>query len=285
MTIGWHFLYEGVWKYDNPDFSAKTFLMQAKGPLAPYFYALVPDSEGRERLDHERTLASWREYRQQFEAHYDLDEAQQQQVDRIFGMRETQLEDWFAENEEELDKHRVDLERLDEARDGMTIFSAPFQQKRAWDRQATVRSTAASLGGDLDAMERGLQEDLANILTGSQLSQGAPSRAPTQLERLDTIMTYGILAIGFCLVVGLFTRTAAVAGALFLLSVVLAQPAWPSIYPPAPAPAGHSLIVNKEFVEMIALAALATTAVGRWGGLDFFVHHLLIRPLFGRRGA
>ena len=75
------------------------------------------------------------------------------------------------------------------------------------------------------------------------------------------------------------------AGALFLLQVVLAQPDWPGLYPPPHPSAGRSLIVNKEFVEMMALFALALTPVGRWGGLDFFVHHLVVRPLFGKKEA
>ena len=36
-----------------------------------------------------------------------------------------------------------------------------------------------------------------------------------------------------------------------------------------------------QFVEMFALFTLATTTVGRWGGLDFFIHYLLVRPCCG----
>jgi hypothetical protein len=42
------------------------------------------------------------------------------------------------------------------------------------------------------------------------------------------------------------------------------------------------LIVDKNFVEMVALFALATTAVGRWGGLDFFVYHGVGKPMLER---
>jgi uncharacterized membrane protein YphA (DoxX/SURF4 family) len=108
---------------------------------------------------------------------------------------------------------------------------------------------------------------------------------PTKVEQVDKIVSYGVTAIGVCLLAGLFTRLASFAGALFLLSIVLAQPDWPGLYP-APHPAvGHSLFVNKEFVEMMALFALATTRVGRWGGLDFFVHYCFVRPLFSRKNV
>ena len=68
----------------------------------------------------------------------------------------------------------------------------------------------------------------------------------------------------------------------FLISVLLVQPPWPTIYPPAPEVVGHALLVDKNFVEMIALALLATTAVGRWGGLDYFVYHWIGRPILSR---
>ncbi|HEX3869304.1 MAG TPA: hypothetical protein VHV77_02590, partial [Pirellulales bacterium] len=99
----------------------------------------------------------------------------------------------------------------------------------------------------------------------------------------DNIIIYTNMAIGACLMLGLFTRLACLGGALFLLSVVLAVPDWPGLYPPPPPAAGRTLFVGKEFIEMMALFALATLPVGRWGGLDFIIHHLIVRPLFGKR--
>ena len=37
---------------------------------------------------------------------------------------------------------------------------------------------------------------------------------------------------------------------------------------------GHALLINKDFIEMLALVTIATTAVGRWGGLDFILYNL-----------
>jgi uncharacterized membrane protein YphA (DoxX/SURF4 family) len=74
-----------------------------------------------------------------------------------------------------------------------------------------------------------------------------------------------ILAVGTLLLVGLFTRLACVVGAVFLLSVVMMQPFWVSDAAPT----------FNQYVEMFALITLATTQVGRWAGLDYFVHRLL----------
>jgi hypothetical protein len=43
------------------------------------------------------------------------------------------------------------------------------------------------------------------------------------------------------------------------------------------------LFVTKEFIEMMCCLVLATTPVGRWGGLDFFIHNLLVRPFLVKK--
>jgi hypothetical protein len=64
--------------------------------------------------------------------------------------------------------------------------------------------------------------------------------------------------------------------------VVLSQPSYPGVYPLDPPQMGHALLVNKDFVEMIALLVIASTLIGRWTGLDFFVYNFLIRPFCGK---
>ena len=59
------------------------------------------------------------------------------------------------------------------------------------------------------------------------------------------------------------------------VSVVLATPSLPGTFPPPPPWAGHTLIVTKELIEMLALTFIACTTIGRWAGLDFFVHALV----------
>ena len=90
-------------------------------------------------------------------------------------------------------------------------------------------------------------------------------------------MTYALLGIGICLLLGLFTRLSALAGAGFMLFVVLSQPSYPGVYPLDPPQLGHALLVNKDFVEMIALLVIASTRLGRWTGLDFFLHNCFLK--------
>jgi uncharacterized membrane protein YphA (DoxX/SURF4 family) len=120
---------------------------------------------------------------------------------------------------------------------------------------------------------------LPKLVTSPQELPIALPFAQTRSEALDMAVTYGLTAIGLCLMLGLCTRLAAIGGGVFLLFVVLTQPSWPTLYPPTPAVVGHALIVDKTFVEMVAIFLLATTSVGRWGGLDYFLYHWIGRPL------
>ncbi len=80
--------------------------------------------------------------------------------------------------------------------------------------------------------------------------------------------------VGGCLIVGLLARLAALGGAAFLLSVVLAQPPWLS----------DTLATYPQLLEMLTLLALATVPVGRWAGLDFFLQFLFRRTCCSAKG-
>ena len=54
--------------------------------------------------------------------------------------------------------------------------------------------------------------------------------------------------------------------------MVLSQPSYPGVYPPDVPQLGHALLVNKDFIEMVALLVIASTSLGRWTGMDFFLH-------------
>ena len=69
----------------------------------------------------------------------------------------------------------------------------------------------------------------------------------------------------------------------FLLMTYFIAPPWPWL-PTPPNVEGNYLYVNKNVVEMFALLALATTASGRWFGVDALVHWTL-GALFGRSAA
>ena len=45
VFIGWHFLYEGISKLVNPDWSSVAFLLDSKGFLSSFFYSLASNPD------------------------------------------------------------------------------------------------------------------------------------------------------------------------------------------------------------------------------------------------
>ncbi|MCI0681053.1 MAG: DoxX family protein [Gemmataceae bacterium] len=100
-----------------------------------------------------------------------------------------------------------------------------------------------------------------------------PISAWTMLDYADAIVKYGLVAVGACLLAGFLTRTACLAGALFLLMFFVAMPPLPW-WPESPRAEGHYLYINKNIIEMFALLALATLRTGRWVGVDGLLRFL-----------
>jgi uncharacterized membrane protein YphA (DoxX/SURF4 family) len=94
-----------------------------------------------------------------------------------------------------------------------------------------------------------------------------------RLGWIDALTRYGLTAVGACLLLGLFTRSACVAGAAFLLLFYLAMPALPWL-PESPRAEGHYVFINKNIIEMLSLLTLATTRSGCWAGLDGLLYCL-----------
>jgi uncharacterized membrane protein YphA (DoxX/SURF4 family) len=295
VTVGWHFLYSGIWKLQTPNFSAAGFLSQAKGPLAEHFYALVPDIDGRQHLDFQAEQAAMQKHAEDFIQLNRLDKEHEAVAREILEARQAELLDYLTDEVKvpgEKEKKRVLKEPFAEHRDKLTKLKArkdadthdvPFEQKRIWDEQQKLRGQAAAWNKALGDIWLHFKEDLDDVVDKERARDVPP--AGNSLEQVDRLVTYSNIAIGVCLIVGLFTRFSALAGALFLAQIVAAQPDWPGLYPIPHPSAGRSLLVNKEFVEMMALVALGFLPTGRWAGLDFFVHNLVLRPLLGKKGA
>ena len=298
VAIGWHFLYQGIWKLQTPNFSAAGFLGQAKGPLAEHFYAMVPDIDGKDHLDFAAQQEGMQKYVDAFAKANSFNEKQRAAAQRVLQIREAALLDYLTDEKveklpsgttvkerklkEDFEDHLAKLEQLAE-RKASGARDMPFETKRIWDEQQRLRTEAAGWSKEIDKIWDSLKADLADLAVATSIRQ--PAAQGKSLEQIDRLVTYSNIAVGVCLIAGLFTRFSALAGALFLAQIVAAQPDWPGMYPHPHPSAGRSLIVNKEFVEMMALVALALLPTGRWAGLDFFVHNLVVRPLLGKKGA
>lgn len=241
----------------------------------------IQDLEGEELLRVEHGVSgaeyvdAWNRLRDMVIRRYQLDDQQKAEARRICRRYKDSLRSFLTENRAEIAGYFGALERLRRRRaTGNT--GAAHQKRRLYNEQVQLRNEVGGWLAELRQWEDGYRSALWAILTEEQKDQGALPERWDRMDLIDLAVTYGLTAIGLCLLLGLLTRPAALGGACFMLFVVLSQPSWPTIYPP-PSPAqGHALLIDKNVIEMVALFLLATTAVGRWCGLDYFVENFVV---------
>ncbi len=286
LCIGWHFFSEGTHHVTDAGWSSEGFLKAAKGPLAAKYHAMLPEYHGWEQALYaepkedadgkvknpvataaQKISDDFETYLHHFENRHKLSDEQLKDAQDTLKRRQTQLGDWVADNLKTLEDHIHQYHRLAKTKLDATADDLPFQKKRITEKQALLKKEATGWLTQLRSIETAYHVELNALLDGGQIAKDAPDFDKTKLEKMDDVLAYSIAGIGACLILGLFTRLAAVLGAGFLLSVVLSQPFW--IADTAPT--------YNQAVEMFALLALATTPVGRWGGLDFFIHLLFRR--------
>jgi uncharacterized membrane protein YphA (DoxX/SURF4 family) len=158
-------------------------------------------------------------------------------------------------------------------------------RKKIKELKEDANRMRAGLKGELDARTKGMEASVLAVLDPEQyFSKPMPARVPVPLlERnllgwVDFLVPLALVVLGGCLLLGFFTRTACVLGALLLLSFYVAMPPLPWVE--ILRSEGHYLIINKNVVEILALLTLATTASGRWVGIDG-----MLRFLWGRKKA
>lgn len=276
LTIGWHFYREGVDKYQSDNWSAVPFFANATGPFAPRFRELVWDAEGDFRLDKQKVIVEWAKFRDRIAKHYGFDQAQQRLAQQNYAKAVKQYDYVIALNETDLEEYRLGRQRIEQ------LDNDP------------VRAAVSSLGGQRETIRRERNALVAPVLRqiddiweNYELSQNRVANeeqrsATTALiltrpatgtiadtSTIDQIVPYFDIAIGLCLLLGLFTPIAALAAAGFLGSVFLSQ------YPPTTGPSSSMY----QLIEGIACLVLAGTGAGRFAGLDYFFH-LLTRKIF-----
>lgn len=90
---------------------------------------------------------------------------------------------------------------------------------------------------------------------------------PEVLKVVDILNTWGLIAIGLGLILGLFTRVAAISGAILLLVYFMNNAPITGIEYSIPTE-GNNLIVNRTLIEAVALFTLAVFPTGSFFGLD-----------------
>jgi uncharacterized membrane protein YphA (DoxX/SURF4 family) len=272
IAIGWHFLHEGVSKVSSTyggkePFSAEIYLRNANGPLAPYFRQMIPDVDSLEQLKPEHIKDEWTSDVSRISNHFGFDADQQKRAQAILDENLQWATYWFNEpaNAEKLKKYEHDVHQAEQVEQNPEALS--YQVELVTDGRRTLEADRRSLIAPLIEHRKELRDAIANV-SGDQLkSKGEPGAPMTKLDLINRLTMYGLVAIGFCLMAGLFTPFAALCAAAFLAMIYLAMPPLPGL-PPNPKAEGNYLIVSKNLVEMLACLVLATTPNGHWVGFD-----------------
>ncbi len=99
----------------------------------------------------------------------------------------------------------------------------------------------------------------------------------TLLMIVNILNTWGLLLIGLGLLMGLFTRIAQVSGIVLLLLYYMSHP--PVFTEPGFFREGSYFIISKDFLEIIALAALMFVPTGNFLGLDGILRRISRKPV------
>ena len=213
----------------------------------------------------ERVIGDWRQLLQEHIDRCNFSEEQKKQAGDIFLKRKKQLVDYLEEYSVEIADFQHELYRLQTLEENSTSGSLPYHDKRSAQKKAEALGMSAPWKSQVKTFEQGYINDLWALLEDEQKDEADLVLGPNDLETVDKAVTYLNLAVGAGLILGLFTRLSSLGGALFLLSVMATQPPWVAGAAP----------IYYQSVEMVALLVLATTNVGKWGGLDFFISCLL----------
>ncbi|HYO26533.1 MAG TPA: DoxX family protein, partial [Lacipirellulaceae bacterium] len=236
-------------------------------PMAPY-------APWAERID-----ADWQSMTADFKAVPGLSAEQQQAADAALAHRRQQLADYLATEENAFADWQHELWRLGDWEAADEAGDLPFQSERIVEKRAETKGSTAGWVAQVRALEESLQRDLREVLSPEQSANEATRAAAEEaltdeksakLARINFAVTCLIIGVGACLLLGLFTRVAALGGIIFLLMVIATQPPW--------VPGAITTMFHYQLVEIAALVVLLVVGAGRWAGLDFF-----LRALFSRR--
>ena len=253
-------------------------MRNATGPLAPYFRNLVPDVNGLEMLAPDRLKAAWGADVERIASHYGFDKDQRDKAAAKLKQAEEFADIWFSDKEarERRTKYFDELRQVQAVEKNLNALS--FERERAAAKRKDLDVERRQLTADLQArgttLRAGVVQDVA---TAEQREAAGPYVAPwTQLDTINALTMYGLVAMGVCLILGLFGPLAALAGAVFLGQIYLSMPPWPGL-PPSPMQEGHYFIVNKNLIEMIACLALVFIPTSFWIGVDSMLFGWMFR--------
>jgi len=277
IVCGLHFFLEGISHLRDPDWSSAGFRRAAVGPLADWYRAALPETgswkatlgaaddqpaDEAAKLWQESVVASWRQMLDARGKAVPLSAEAKAAAERSLEAAVKNLADYCKGIGDDLADYRLQVRRLAGMQQKPGSRDIPFERERLTKKQKELAGQASGWMKDAAAIGQKLAAEWDEQLPDAAARQRASAAVePSSLWKADRFVSWSLVTIGACLVLGLATKFNALGGVCFLLSVIATQPFW---VPGAQA-------TYDQWVEVAALLAIAALPIGGWSGLDFFL--------------
>jgi uncharacterized membrane protein YphA (DoxX/SURF4 family) len=275
IVVGMHFFLEGLSHLRDPDWSSAGFRKAAVGPLADFFRASLPEtgnwSNTLGKADglpvaeaatawKANVVAGWRRQLADREKIVPLDAAAKTAAEQRLTAAAAELDDLVGGINDELVDYRLQVERLASMERAPASSQIPFARDRVAKKRRELGGQAAGWMKDAAAIGTRLVAEWDEPLPVAERRRLDATAERSSLWKADRFVSWSLVTIGACLVLGVLVKFNAMGGVCFLASIIASQPFW---VPGAQA-------TYDQWVELAALLAIASLPTGGWSGLDFF---------------
>jgi uncharacterized membrane protein YphA (DoxX/SURF4 family) len=210
----------------------------------------------------ESVVATWRSHLERRLKTVPLDAAGREAAAERLAAAGRDLETYVASIEEDLADYRLETARLAATKARPEAEQIPFERERVVKKRNALAGQSTKWMADAAAIESRLVGEWDALLpSDADRRRAATAAEPSPLWKADRFVSWSLMTIGACLILGILVKFNAMGAAIFLVSVVATQPFWV---------AGAQPTYN-QWVELAALLAIAALPTGGWSGLDYFL--------------
>jgi len=276
IVLGLHFFLEGLSHLRDPDWSSAGFRKAAVGPLGDWYRSFLPQTgdwsatlganDGRSVGDaakawQESVVASWRSLLDARMKDAAAPSDARKAAEKSLAAASEELAGYVAGLEDDLTEYRLQVARLAGMEHRPGAVEIPFERERVTKKKKELGGQAAGWMRDVSAIGDKLVAEWDSQLPDGDRRRAAAAGVKSSLWRADRFVSWSLVTIGACLVLGFLTKFNAMGGVCFLASVIASQPFW--------VPGAQS--TYDQWVEIAALLVVAALPIGGWSGLDYFL--------------
>ena len=276
IVVGMHFFLEGLSHLRDPDWSSAGFRKAAVGPLANFFRNSLPETgnwSGTLGKVDSRPLAevtadwkksvvdSWQKQLLEREKLVALDAASRADAEQQLSAASAELDELVAGMNDDLVDYRLQNQRLAVMEQSPTAIEVPFARDRVTKKRRELSGQASGWMNDAAAIGTKLAAEWDDPRSSAERRTLDTAAGRSSLWKADRFVSWSLVTIGACLVLGLLVKFNAMGGVCFLASVIATQPFW----------VPGAIATFNQWVELSALLAIASLPTGGWSGLDFYL--------------